>query len=40
MEKDEKVATISTNVTNLAILDQALRIFIPDVLAGTFAWPM
>jgi hypothetical protein len=39
MEKDEKVATISTNVINLAIFDQALRIVIPDVPARTSAWP-
>jgi hypothetical protein len=38
MEKDEKVAIMSTNVINSVIFDQALRIFIPHVPAGT-AWP-
>jgi hypothetical protein len=37
MEKDEKVAIISTNVINPVIFDQALRIFIPHVPAGTSA---
>jgi hypothetical protein len=38
VENDEKVAIMSTNVINPFIFDQALRIFIPHVPAGT-AWP-